>query len=104
MASGISMRWPIRYQILLPFATAMVFGLLSVSLLSAYLAARRAERQIDEQVRSLGRTLQEASFPMTDAVLEQMHGLSGAAFVLTDAAGKVRASSKLAPAHQQVTP
>jgi signal transduction histidine kinase len=98
------MRWPIRYQILLPFAAAMVLGLLSVSLLSAYLAARRAERQIDEQVRNLGRTLQESSFPLNDAVLEQMRGLSSATFVLSDAAGKVRASSKLAPAHQQVTP
>ncbi|HWB11588.1 MAG TPA: HAMP domain-containing sensor histidine kinase [Pirellulales bacterium] len=98
------MRWPIRYQILLPFAAAMVLGLLAVSLLSAFLAARRAERQIDEQVRNLGRTLQESSFPMTDSVLDQMHGLTGAAFVLTDAAGKIRASSKLAPAHQQVAP
>jgi signal transduction histidine kinase len=98
------MRWPIRFQILLPFAAAMVIGLLSVSLISAYLAARRAERQIDEQVRNLGRTLLESNFPLTDAVLEQMHGLSGAAFVLTDSTGKLRASSKGAPAHRPVEP
>jgi signal transduction histidine kinase len=94
------MRWPIRYQILLPFAAAMLLGLLAVSLTSAFLAARRAERQIDQQIRSLGQTLQESSFPLTNAVLEQMHGLSGAEFVLTDAAGNLRASSKNAPAHQ----
>jgi signal transduction histidine kinase len=96
------MRWPIRYQILLPFAVAMLLGLLSASVLSAYLAARRAERQIDEQVRSFGRTLTESSFPLTDAVLEQMHGLTGAEFTLLDASGKVVAKSSGAPVHPPV--
>ncbi|HVX13037.1 MAG TPA: HAMP domain-containing sensor histidine kinase [Pirellulales bacterium] len=91
------MRWPIRYQILLPFALAMLAGVLSVSLLSAYLAARRAERQIDEQVRNLGRTLSDKSFPLTDAVLQQVHGLSGADLILTDSVGKVVARSAGAP-------
>ncbi|HET6879560.1 MAG TPA: HAMP domain-containing sensor histidine kinase [Pirellulales bacterium] len=87
------MRWPIRYQILLPFAAAMLLGLLSASVLSAYLAARRAERQINEQLRHLGRTLTESSFPLTDAVLEQMRGLSGAEFALVDSSGKVVAKT-----------
>ncbi len=94
-----AMRWPIRYQILVPFAAAMLTGLVSVSALSALLAARRAERQIDEQVRNLGRTLVESTFPLTDTVLEQMRGLSGAEFILFDTSGKVAARSKTAPAH-----
>ena len=91
------MRWPIRYQILLPFAGAMIIGLACVSALSAVLAARRAERQIDEQLQSVGRTLFASSFPLTDAVLKQMHGLSGAEFVLSEATGKIVARSKTAP-------
>lgn len=92
------MRWPIRYQILLPFATALVLALVCVSLFSALLAARRAEQQIDEQLRDLGRTILQARFPLTDAVLEQMHGLTGAEFVLADDSSRVLARSSQAPA------
>lgn len=91
------MRWPIRYQILIPFTAAMLIGLLSVSAVSAYLAARRVERQIEEQVRNLGRTLMESNFPLTDSVLAQMHGLSGAEFVLSDAVDNIISQSKSAP-------
>lgn len=91
------MRWPIRYQILIPFTAAMLVGLLSVSVVSAYLAARRVERQIEEQVRNLGRTLMESNFPLTAAVLAQMHGLSGAEFVLSDDSGHIVSRSENAP-------
>ncbi|HVU90239.1 MAG TPA: HAMP domain-containing sensor histidine kinase [Pirellulales bacterium] len=82
------MRWPIRYQILLPFAGMMLAAVLSVSLLSAYWAAGRAQRHIEEQLRSVARTYLTSTFPVTAHVLEQMHGLSGAQFVLADTTGK----------------
>ncbi|HEV7223894.1 MAG TPA: ATP-binding protein [Pirellulales bacterium] len=88
------MRRPIRYQILLPLAGILLAAVLGVSMLSAYLAARRAERQIDEQLRQIARTLLDASFPLNDVVLRQMQGLSGAEFALTDRKGKVRAASR----------
>lgn len=90
------MRWPIRYQILLPLAGIMLAAVLGVSMLSAYLAARRAERQIDEQLRQVARTLLDSSFPLNDIVLRQMSGLSGAEFVLTGRGGKVLAASRAA--------
>ena len=88
------MRWPIRHQILLPFAVMTLCVVTAVSLLSAYQATRRAEQRIDVQVRDLGRTLLASSFPLTDAVLVQMHGLSGAHFVLIDDAGRIVAASQ----------
>ncbi len=89
------MRWPIRYQILLPLAGIMLAAVLGVSVLSAYLAAQRAEEDIDEQLRRVARTLLDSSFPLNDVVLRQMEGLSGAEFALSDRAGKLVASSRV---------
>lgn len=87
------MRWPIRHQILVPFAAISLSIVMAVSLFSAYLATRRAERRVEVEVRRLGRTLQTSSFPLTDAVLEQLRGLSGAHFVVGDAEERIVASS-----------
>ena len=93
------MRWPIRHQILIPFAAMLLAAVLSVSLLSAYWAASHAQRQIEEQLRSVARTLLSSNFPLTENVLAQMHGLAGADFVLTDAAGDALATSGVAGLH-----
>ncbi|MEX2115140.1 MAG: HAMP domain-containing sensor histidine kinase [Pirellulales bacterium] len=87
------MRWPLRYQILLPFAGAMLAVVLGVSLLDAYLAARRTQDRIERQLHDVARTLLEANFPLTDAVLQQTRGLSGAEFVLAGADGRARATT-----------
>ncbi len=87
------MRWPLRYQILVPFAAAMLAVVVGVSLLDAFLAARRTQRQIERQLREVAQTLLDANFPLTDAVLRQTRGLSGAEFLLTDAQGGLLASS-----------
>ncbi len=87
------MRWPLRYQILFPFAGVMLAVVLGVSLLDAVLAARRTQRQIEHQLREVATTLQEANFPLTDAVLAQTRGLSGAEFLLIDKSGHLQAAS-----------
>ncbi len=87
------MRWPLRYQILFPFAGVMLAVVAGVSLIDAVLAARRSQRQIEHQLREVAHTLQEATFPLTDSVLKQTRGLSGAEFLLTDTNGKLRAAS-----------
>lgn len=87
------MRWPLRYQILAPFAGVMLGVVLGVSLLDAWLAARRTQRRIEHQLSEVACTLQEANFPLTDAVLKQTRGLSGAEFVLVDSQGKLQAAS-----------
>ncbi len=66
------MRWPIRYQILLPFAGMMLVAVAGVSVLNAYLAARHTEERIDAQVREVARTLLDSNFPLTGAVLADM--------------------------------
>ena len=78
--SELMMRWPLRYQIMLPMACVMIATVALVSGVSAYYAARRTERQIEEQFRDVARTLSESNFRLTNSVLRQMRGLAGASF------------------------
>lgn len=91
------MRWPLRYQLLAPFAGVMLAVVLGVSLLDAYLAAGRTQLRIERQLHDVAKTLVEANFPLTDAVLQQTRGLSGAEFVLTDERDAVRAATIATP-------
>ena len=55
------MRWPLRYQILVPVAGVMLLALAGVSVLSAYLAATRTHSQVESQLHQIATTLHEAS-------------------------------------------
>ncbi len=95
------MRWPLRSQILLPMAGVMLATVVAVGSVDAWLAGLRTQQQIETQLREIGRTLAGASFPLTDNVLQQMRGLSGAEFVVVNRSGTVVASSlKEAPVEQ----
>jgi len=83
------MRWPLRYQILLPFSGVMLLALVGVSVLNAVLATSRTQQQIEHQLASITDTLRSTTFPLNERVLKQMRGLSGAEFVLTTPAGDV---------------
>ncbi len=87
------MRWPLRLQIMLPMSLVMLFLLVGVSALNAYLSVRRTKAQIQQQLRDVAHTLESSSFPLTDAVLGQMRGLSGADFLLSNRKGDVVAAS-----------
>ncbi len=88
------MRWSLRYQILLPMVAVMLVTLVGVSTLNAYLSAQRAKAQIHKQLRDVAKTLSRATFPLTDVVLKQIHGLSGAEYIVTQQSGEVVASSQ----------
>jgi len=80
---GISvMRWPLRNQIMLPMVGVMLAALVGVSALNAYLSGRRVKHQIERQLREVTGTLSESTFPLTETVLQQMRGLTGADFIV----------------------
>lgn len=87
------MRWSIRNQLFVPFAVTVMLTVTVIAFASAYLAARRQERQIAEQLDLVVQTLRTAGFPFTSNVLIQMRGLSGSEFVAFDTVGNVRAST-----------
>ena len=75
------MRWPIRYQLLVPLLT-LLLGVVGISTWTALASADRARHQIETQVRNVAHTLSESPFPLHKTVLERMKLLSGADFLL----------------------
>jgi len=78
------MRWPIRVQLLLGILSVVVFGIVAATAVSAYLAVRAATRQQSRDFHRVVRTLTEATYPLSQTVLEHMSGLSGGEFVVLD--------------------
>lgn len=72
------MRWPLRNQILIPFASLTVATIVAVTLANIWLSANRTKKEIETQLVSVARTLAESTFPLTDAVLQQTKNLCGA--------------------------
>ena len=83
------LRPTIRGQILIPVLAvqAAVAGVLAV--MAAATAARRAEGQVVDRLSAVLATLHRSSFPMSEAVLLAMRGLSGADFVAVGADGHI---------------
>lgn len=87
------MRWPIRNQILLPFALLQGVVIMLISFNASWTAAQRVERESIARLDQVVRTLSESRFPVRNSVLKQMKGLSGADFIATDANGILTAST-----------
>jgi len=95
------MRWPIQVQLLIPVLLVVTLAIALASGITAYVGSDRVRSQQEENLRRVVATLLEATFPLTDRVLQQMSGLSGAEFVRLDERGQ-RASGTLSLASDEV--
>ena len=81
------MRLSLRYRLLLPL-TLLLVGDAVATAWTASDAADHVDRRLNGQLWAVARTLSEPpTFPLSDRVLEQMKGLSGAEFLLVRADG-----------------
>jgi signal transduction histidine kinase len=87
------MRWPIRIQLLLPMLTLVVGAIAIASAASAYVSGKHARDSQDENLKRVVATLSDARFPLSEPVLRQMSGLSGAEFVYFEGDNAPRAST-----------
>jgi signal transduction histidine kinase len=87
------LRWPIRYQIFVPFAALVLLAVASIAVTTAVLAARRSAEERIDQLHRVESTLADAGFPFTPNVLGKMRGLSGAEFVALDEQGQIVTST-----------
>jgi signal transduction histidine kinase len=87
------MLWPIRNQILLPFAVLQSVAIGIISLSASWIAADRAERDSIARLNQVVETLSASRFPVRGPVLEQMKGLSGADFIASNDVGAITAST-----------
>ncbi len=96
------MRWPIRNQILMPFALlqGLAIGIISIS--AAWNAASHVEHESISRLNQIVATLSGSTFPVRSAVLDQMKGLSGADFIAADSTGTITATTLPQPVARQV--
>lgn len=87
------MRWPIRNQIFVPFASLAMFTIAALAVAAAVVSANRSGVQRVNQVRRVVDTLGDATFPYNQSVLQKMKGLSGADFIAVGVGGEVVAST-----------
>lgn len=81
------MRLSLRYRLLVPL-TLLLVGDLAATGWAATAAARAADRRLAGQLWAVARTLTEPpTFRLTERILEQMRGLSGAEFLLVQPDG-----------------
>ncbi len=96
------MRWPIQLQLLGTMLTVLLVAIGLATGALAYVSYQHARQLQEENLRRTVRTLLESAFPLTERVLEQMSGLSGAHFLLLDTTGRVRIGTlELPPSAQQ---
>lgn len=91
--SGRLMRLPIQIRM---FATIIGVAALAIGLVSAiggYYAARGVREQQEENLRRVVETLTNSRFPLSEPILRQMSGLSGADFVLFDPKTRIEAAT-----------
>lgn len=84
-----------------------LIAIVSVALFDAYQSAKKTRERIDRDLAEVADTLANSTFPLSDAVLRQMRGLSGADFVVVDQAGENVLSSSapgVFPARPQLPP
>lgn len=83
------MRRPIQQQLLVPMLVVVLAGVAVASMAGAWLGAKFAREQEQENLRRLAATLVDAGFPLSENVLRKMAGLSGADFAVLDRDGHV---------------
>lgn len=95
------MRWPIGRQLLIPFLFVVILALVVASAMNAWSNAQWARQRQAEDFERLVQTLElvSARFPLTENVLAQMRGLTGAHFAVFDRWGSLQqATLELEPA------
>lgn len=92
------MSWSIRYRLFIPLGL-LLLGVVGISIWSAYASARHAEERIARHVRGVTQTIAGASINITQPILAQMKGLSGADYLLIDANGQRMATFPDASLH-----
>ncbi len=83
------MRQSLRFQILVPITTVILLLVVVLTWKFVLAIANERRQRIEERIESVANVFADANFPITQRVLEQIHGLTGALLVVNDAQGNV---------------
>ncbi len=87
------MRYPIYAQLLVPMLLVVLVAIMLASGATAYWAAARTGAEQEAGLERVARTLAEARYPLSGAILTQVAGLSGTELVTLDDQGHVAEST-----------
>lgn len=90
---AFAVRWSLRLQILLPVALLLLAAVLVTTLAAAHAAATRSDRESAGRLWAVVDTLGQSRFPLSEAVLHKIKGLTGAEFAVVGQDGQVLAST-----------
>ncbi len=88
------MKWPLKYQVLLPMSLAMLGTIAALTGVHTYLAAVQSTRRMADRIDQVTDALTRANFPLTAGVLRYMQQLVGADFILVDGQQAVVAATR----------
>jgi hypothetical protein len=83
-----SMRLPLRTQIWIPVAGALVATIGLLGFVNAWLAAANQAVALETRIRTVAETISRASFPLTEPILAQIKELVDAELLVQDTDGK----------------
>ncbi|MEW4486615.1 HAMP domain-containing sensor histidine kinase [Thalassoglobus sp. JC818] len=83
------MRWPIRNQILVPFVLIQIVTIAIVAAFAVWTAIQQVDRELHSRLDGVTSTIESASYPLTPAILEELHRLSTAHLIVLDDEGKI---------------
>ena len=87
------MRWPIRNQILIPFALIQVVAMVILTSLSAWISLQSVEKQVSSRLAHVTQIVEQAWYPLTSQVLTQLKSLTEAELLVIDSSGAVLEST-----------
>lgn len=90
---GTALRWPLRFQLFLPFSFLLAVAIATTATTAAYFASQQATRQRIGQSQRIIDTLSSTRLPYSSNVLQQMRGLSGGHFVVVNEEAQVQATT-----------
>lgn len=87
------MRWTLHRQILWPLVLIQSAALALLALGAGGWSLYRLDRDVHQRLDELARTLEQSQYPLTESVLSQLRGLSGAEFIVADEADRLRVAT-----------
>ncbi len=83
------MQFPLRLQILLPFALLQLVTVTAIAAYASWLALAKVESDLTTRLQQISMSLKDTSFPLNQPILDRLASLTGAEMILWDESNRV---------------
>jgi signal transduction histidine kinase len=82
-------QFPLRLQILLPFALLQLVTVTAIAAYASWLALAKVESDLTTRLQQISMSLKDTSFPLNQPILNRLASLTGAEMILWDESNRV---------------